>query len=181
MHGENSGSFDSSCACISHQKRSSQKMTEKISGADIRRAQFPHNLFISGLFLFDLLMAPAAIGLKLGMAGMLIPLSCSGALLAFIHLRSKKTTHPFVDAHWQLASRHGRWLLGGYGVSALLIFIAWLISLAAQDAHMGQILWSALTRIALLPTLIMVMVTSVMEASALGVAGKGEMPAKISR
>jgi hypothetical protein len=65
-------------------------------------------------------------------------------------------------------------LLLGYAVSAALILVAWLISLNARDAHMGHILWTALTRIALLPTLIIVMVTAVIEASALSSAGKRE-------
>jgi len=156
-------------------------MNDDISAAEIRQAQFPHNLFISGLFLFDLLLTPVILGLELGMAGMLIPLSCSAALLAYICLRSKQSGHAFVDAHWRLACRHGRWLLYAYAISALLIFVAWLISLIAHDAHMGHILWTALTRIALLPTLVMVMVSAVMEASALGMAGKGDTPPPTSR
>lgn len=151
-------------------------MTEEISDQDVKQAQIPHNLFIVGLFMFDLLMTPAVLVLKLGMAGMLIPLLCSSALIVYIYLRSKKTTHAFVDAHWKLAFAHGRWLLMGYAVSATLILVAWLISLGAHDAHTGHILWTALTRIALLPTLIIVMVTAVMEASAISSATKREAP-----
>lgn len=149
-------------------------MGNEIGDREVRQAQLPHNLFISGLFFFDLLMTPAVVVLDIGMSGMLIPLLCSVALLAYIYLRSKKTTHAFVDAHWRLTWRHGKWLLLGYAVSAALILIAWLISLNTRDAHMGHILWTALTRIALLPTLIIVMVTAVMEASALSSAGKRE-------
>ncbi|WP_435627645.1 hypothetical protein [Candidatus Ferrigenium straubiae] len=43
--------------------------------AEITLAQVPHNLFVSGLFRFDLLMAPAVIVLDIGMAGLLIPLA----------------------------------------------------------------------------------------------------------
>ncbi len=151
-------------------------MSNEISDAEVKQAQVPHNLFISGLFLFDLLLTPAVIVLNLGMVGMLIPLLCSGALIVYLYLRSKKTTNVFVDAHWRLAFTHGKWLLLGYAVSATLIFIAWLISLNARDANMGHILWTALTRIALLPTLIAVMVTAVMEASAISAATKREAP-----
>jgi hypothetical protein len=154
-------------------------MANEISDAEVKQAQVPHNLFISGLFLFDLLMTPAVIVLKIGMVGMLIPLLCSGALLAYIYLRSKKnSSSSFVDAHWKLAFKRGRWLLAGYGVSAGLIFIAWLVSLNMRDANMGHIMWTALTRIALVPTLITVMVTAVMEASAISSASKREVPAK---
>lgn len=154
-------------------------MQFQASEAEVRRAQAPHNLFVSGLFLFDLLMTPAIIVLNVGMIGLLIPLSCSAALIGYIYLRSRKTTSWFVDAHWRLSFRHARWLMLGYAVSALLILLAWLISLAAHEANMEHIVWMALTRIALMPTLIAVMVTAVMEAGAIGLATRREVPDKI--
>lgn len=147
---------------------------------EITQAQVPHNLFVSGLFLFDLLMAPAVVVLDIGIAGLLIPLLCSSALVVYLLLRSKKTTGWFVAAHWRLACSHGLWLLMGYAVSAALIFVAWLVSLGARDANMEHIMWTALTRIALMPSLIMVMVTAVLEASAIPLAAKREVPDKLA-
>lgn len=147
---------------------------------DVKQAQVPHNLFVSGLFLFDLLMTPAVIVLNIGMAGLLIPLLCSGALIAYIYLRSKKTTSWFVDAHWKLAYSRGLWLLLGYAITAALIFIAWLISLSMHDHNMRHILWTALTRIALMPTLIMVLITAVQEASAIALVTKREVPDRLA-
>ena len=69
----------------------------------------------------------------------------------------------------------------GYVVSALLIIVAWLVSQAAHEESMKHILWTALTRIALMPTLIAVMVTAVMESSAIGLVIKHEVPDKIVR
>lgn len=149
-----------------------------IHNEDIKQAQLPHNLFISGLFLFDLLMTPAIIALKIGMIGMLIPLLCSASLVAYLYLRSRNITPPFVAAHWKLAVQRGIWLMLGYAFSATLILLAWLISLNLQDPHMGHILWTALTRIAAVPMLIVVMVTAVMEASAISSASKREAPEK---
>lgn len=146
------------------------------SEEEVKRAQAPHNLFISGLFLFDLLMTPAVIVLKVGLIGILIPLACSGALLAYIYLRSRRTTRWFVDAHWRLSFRHGLWLMLGYAISGSLILFAWLLTLTAHDASMKHIMMTALTRIAVIPTLIVVMVTAVMEAGALSQAGKREVP-----
>jgi len=148
--------------------------------AEVALAQVPHNLFVSGLFLFDLLMAPAVIVLDIGMAGLLIPLGCSGALIAYIWLRSRKAASWFVRAHWRLAWRRGRLLLLGYAASAVLIFLAWLVSLGTRDPNMAYILWIALTRIALIPTLILVMVTAVLEFSAYAQAGKREVPDKLA-
>jgi len=147
---------------------------------EVKQAQFPHNLFVSGLFLFDLLMTPAMIVLNIGMAGLIIPLVCSCALIAYIYLRTKKTTTWFVDAHWKLAYSRSLWLLIGYAISAGLILVAWLVSLSARDANMAHILWTALTRIALMPTLILVMVTAVQEASAISLVTRRQVPDKLA-
>lgn len=156
-------------------------MQFEATAAEIKQAQVPHNLFVSGLFLLDLLMTPAIIVLNVGMAGLLIPLVCSSALIGYIYQRSRKTTGWFADAHWRLAFKHSQWLLAGYAVTALLILLTWFISQAAHEANMKHILWTALTRIALMPTLIAVMVTAVMEASAIGLASRREVPDKIVR
>ncbi len=148
--------------------------------AEITQAQFPHNLFITGLFMFDLLMTPAVLALKIGMIGLLIPLVCSGALIAYIYLRSKRTSSWFVAAHWKLAFSRGQLLLLGYAVSAVLIFLAWLLTLTLHDPNMRHILWTALTRIALMPTLILVLVTAVMEFGSYAQAAKREVPDKLA-
>ncbi len=151
-----------------------------VTESEIRQAQVPHNLFVSGLFLFDLLMTPAVIVLKLGMAGLLIPLACSGALIGYLYWRSKKTTSWFVDVHWKLAFARGKLLMLGYAITAALIFVAWLVSLGARDPNMERILWTALTRIALMPTVILVMITAVLEFSSYAQAGKREVPDKLA-
>ena len=148
--------------------------------AETRKAQIPHNLFVSGLFLFDLLMTPAVLALKVGMVGLFIPLVCSGTLIAYIYIRSKQTTTWFVDAHWKMAFARAQWLLTGYAISAALIFVAWLISISSSDHNMQHILWTALTRIALMPTLILVLVTAVLEASSIPMATKREVPDKLA-
>jgi hypothetical protein len=147
---------------------------------EVKRAQAPHNLFISGVFLFDLLMTPAILALKIGMVGLLIPLLCSGALIAWIYLRSKKTTTWFVDMHWKISFSRCKLLMLAYAVSATLIFLAWLISISTKDHNMSHIIWTALTRVALMPTVIMVLVTAVMEFSSFAQAAKREVPDKLA-
>lgn len=144
-----------------------------------RLAQSPHNLFIIGLFAFDLFMTPAVLAMKLGMVSLLIPLVFSGALMAYIHRRSQQTAVWFVQMHWRLAWTRCRILLMGYAISAILILLAWLLSQFSSDPHMANIIWTALTRIALMPTLVIVLVTSVMSFSAASMAEKGEIPDKL--
>jgi hypothetical protein len=150
------------------------------TNAEVKRAQFPHNLFISGVFLFDLLMTPAVLALKIGMIGLLIPLVLSGALIAYIYLRSRKTSSWFVDMHWKIAFSRARLLMMGYAISAVLIFLAWLVSISMQDHNMGHIVWTALTRVALMPTLILVLVTAVLEFGSYAQAAKREVPDKLA-
>ena len=154
-------------------------MQFEVSAAQVRQAQVPHNVFVSGVLLFHLLLTPAVITLKVGMIGLLIPLACSLLMMAYIFVRSRKTTTWFVDAHWRLTFQHAQWLMIGYAVSATLIFLAWLISSTAGADSMKHIMWTAMTRIAVIPTLIAVMITSVTEASAVAVAARGEVPDKI--
>jgi hypothetical protein len=141
-----------------------------------KQAQTPHEIFVAGVFAFDLLMTPAVLGLKIGMIGLLIPLICSGGLLAYIFMRSRKQTSWFVDMHWRLTWKRSRLLLLGYSISAVLVLVAWLLSMISSDPHMASIVWVALTRIALIPTLIFVLFTSVLEASAIAQATNGEVP-----
>ena len=145
-----------------------------------KQAQNPHNIFVAGVFAFDLLMTPAVLGLKIGMIGLLIPLVCSGSLLLYIYLRSRKQTSWFVDMHWRLTWNRSRLLLLGYAISAFLVMAAWLLSMISSDPHMASIIWTALTRIALMPTLIFVLLTSVLEASAIAQATNGEVPDKLA-
>jgi len=155
-------------------------MRFEVTETEVKRAQFPHNLLIAGLFAFNLLVAPAVIALHIGMPGLLIPLLSSSALVAYIYLRGRKDTSWFVAAHWRLAFLHSKWLMLGYAVTAALILAVWLISQTAHEASMKHILWTALTRVALLPTLIAVMVTAVMEAGAISLATKREVPDKLA-
>lgn len=147
---------------------------------EVKKAQFPHNLFITGLFLFNLLMTPAVLALKVGMIGLFIPLLLSGAMIVFIYLRSKKTTTWFVDVHWKLAFSRARLLMLGYAISAALIFLAWLVDISMRDPNMGRIVWTALTRVALMPTVILVLACAVMEFGAYAQAGKREVPDKLA-
>ncbi|MFZ2160827.1 MAG: hypothetical protein WAW02_01290 [Sideroxyarcus sp.] len=153
---------------------------ENATPAEVKLAQSPHNLFISAIFLFNLLMTPAVLALKIGMIGLLIPLLLSGALIAYIYLRSKKTTTWFVDMHWKISFSRGKLLMLGYAITTALIFLAWLISISTKDHNMSHIILTALTRVALVPTVILVLVTAVLEFGSFAQAGKREVPDKLA-
>lgn len=149
------------------------------SAAEIKQAQLPHNVVITALFFCNLLMAPAVIALHFGMLGLLLPLLATAVVLVFVYWRSRQVSSWFVDSHWRLALLNSRWLLLGYAISAALIFLGWLLSQTASEPSMKHIIWTALTRIALLPTLAGVMVAAMTEASAISLVSKREVPDKL--
>lgn len=146
--------------------------------SEIKQAKFPHNLLIAGMFACNLFAVPVVLVLHIGMLGLFIPLLLSALLVAYINSKSKKIIGTFVATHWRLAFLNSKWLFIGYAATAILIGIAWVVSQTAHEESMKHILWTALTRIGLLPTLIAVMVTAVMEANAISLATTRETPDK---
>jgi len=127
------------------------------------------------------MLAPAGIVIDIGMYGLLLPLTISLSVIGYTYLQSKKSGPWFVIAHWKLAFRRCRLLMLGYAVTALFMLIAWLVTLGMADATMKDILYTAITRIGIMPTLIMVMVTVVLEAGGLNQVSRGEVPESIVR
>jgi len=151
-------------------------MNFEISEEEKRLARVPHNLFVLNILLFNLLLTPAAIVLDVGMFGFLIPLTFSLAVVLYIYRRSRKQGDWFVEMHWRLSFRRCQFLMIGYGVTALLVAVAWLISLSANDAKMAEIMFTAISRVAVVPTLLAVMATVVLEAGGYHLINSGKVP-----
>lgn len=151
-------------------------MQFQVSEKEQQLARTPHNLFVLNVLFFNLLMTPAAIVLDVGMYGFLIPLFCSLSVIAYIYRRSRQQTFWFVEMHWRLSFRRCQILMIGYAVTALLIAAAWLISLTATDAKMANIMFTAISRVAVVPTLLALMVTVVLEAGGHHLINEGEVP-----
>jgi len=151
-------------------------MNFEISEEEKKLAKLPHTLFVLNVLLFNLMMTPAAIVMDVGMYGFLIPLICSLSVISYIYIRSRKQTKWFVDMHWRLAFRRCQFLMMGYTITALLVSLGWLISLSASDAKMAEIMFTAITRVAVVPTLLAVMVTVVLEAGGHHLINSGTVP-----
>jgi glucan phosphoethanolaminetransferase (alkaline phosphatase superfamily) len=153
-------------------------MQFQVADAERNRAKNPHELFIINLIAFHLLLAPAAIALGIGSWGLLLPVAFSGAVMGYIYVRTQRATRSdpwFVMAHWQIALRRCRLLLIGYAVSGGILLLAWLLGLSMND-NMRDIMFTALTRIGVMPTIILVFVAFVLESNALFQAARGEVP-----
>jgi hypothetical protein len=143
-----------------------------------KRAKSPHELFMLNLAVFHLLATPAGIALGIGMWAFLIPLTLSGLVMLFTLWRAKRCEHDcawFVMMHWKLALRRYRYLLMAYGVTALILAMGWLLTMGEQHSTQ-HIMRTVFTRLSVVPTLLMVMVSFIMESGAIVQASAGQVP-----
>lgn len=141
-----------------------------------KRAKTPHELSMINLVGCHLIAAPASIVLDIGYLGFLIPLLLSLSVIGFIWYRTgvgAATADWFVSAHWRLSANRTRILLIGYTVSAVILGMAML---ATSGSAKGDIMMVAISRVAVVPTLITVMICFVLESGSIYQAGRGEVP-----
>ena len=156
-------------------------MQVQISEKTRKRARWPHDLFVLNILFFHLLLTPATIVLGIGHQGLLLPLTLSGLVIAYIFYRSKTEPEWFDAAHWRLAFKRSKLLMAGYLGSAAIFLVGWFLAQGSQGESMQEIMFTVFTRIAIMPTLIMVMVTVVLEAAATGMVSRGEVPDSIAK
>ena len=147
--------------------------------AEKKRARWAHDIFVLNILFFHLLLTPATIVMGVGQIGLLLPLTLSGLVIAFIYYRSRKDPSWFVEAHWRLSFNRCKLLMMGYAGSLLVFGIGWLLTLGMDQESMRNIMFTVFTRIAIMPTLILAMVSTVLEASATSLVSKGEVPDKL--
>ena len=153
-------------------------MQFQVDVAERNRAKNPHELFILNLIGFHLLLAPALMALKIGTVALFIPPLLSFLVMCFIYWRARRAEGSgpwFVMAHWKISLRRCRLLLIGYGVTGGILLLASLLTLCMQE-NMKDIFFTALTRIGVMPTVILVFVSFIMESNALFQAARGEVP-----
>ena len=99
-------------------------------------------------------------------------------MTGFIYWRARRAERAdpwFVMAHWKIALRHCRLLLIGYGITGGILLLASLLTLGMQG-NMQEIFFTAITRLGVMPTVILVFVSFILESSALFQAVRGEVP-----
>jgi hypothetical protein len=145
------------------------------------RGKSPHELSMMNLVACHLIAAPASIVLDVGFLGFLIPLALSLSVIAFIWYRTLvgvKRDPWFVAAHWRLSANRTRILLIGYAISAVILGLA---EMATAGSSKAGIMMVAISRVAVVPTLLTVMVCFVLESGSIYQAGRGEVPDGITR
>ncbi|MEJ2464161.1 MAG: hypothetical protein P8045_00480 [Candidatus Thiodiazotropha sp.] len=146
-----------------------------------KKGKTPHELSMMNLVACHLIAAPASIVLDVGLLGFLIPLALSLSVISFIWYRATvgaKNDPWFVAAHWRLSANRTRILLIGYSISAVILGIAMMATAGSDKASLMMI---AISRVAVVPTLVTVMVCFVLESGSIYQAGRGEVPDGIVR
>lgn len=144
---------------------------EERSGEEIREAKRAHELFVLNLIFFHLLAVPAGLAFDLGYWGMVVPVFSSTALLFYCKGRIATLDEQgrgWVRLQWESALKRFRWLYIGYAIVAALLIVVSLF------VNPDSIAFVALTRVAVMPAIVMVLITFVLSTSALGKAGSGE-------
>jgi hypothetical protein len=133
------------------------------------QASIPHERLMIILAVFHMLIPIAALG-----SGYILPLlalAVIGSLASIAWMGWQAYRGEFaseaVRREWLLAWRHCRWLLLAYAISAAIMLLGWFLSVLQTDHNMASIMLVIFSRIAAVPTLLMVLVLFVVETSAL--------------
>ncbi len=152
--------------------------------AEVRKkARNPHELFMFNLAVFHLLLAPVSFFLIGSVKALFIPLTISCCVFTFIYFWGKKLEHSghwFEMVHWKLAFRRATFLLIAYAVTACIITGGWLLAQGADKA-MQDIFLTISSRIGIMPTFILVVVTFVLESGSIHQAGRGEIQKSMAK
>ncbi|MEN8169403.1 MAG: hypothetical protein ABFS08_04190 [Pseudomonadota bacterium] len=153
-------------------------MTYVVEPFELKEAKAAHELFMVSLGAL-LLLGPMAIFLGVGRVAMLIPVSFSAAFTLYTYFRVSRSRSWFIEVHWRLALRNYRWLFIGYSITALLLLASWGVELSSSAGSPSQFLATALIRIGVMPTIVMVFACFVIENGALNQVLRHEVPERL--
>lgn len=148
---------------------------------EIKSARAAHELFMVNLGAL-LLLGPLSIFLGIGRVAILIPLIISLLFLLYIRKKSQTLTTSgpwFVAMHWRAALGNFRWLFIGFALTVVFLLISWGLELAIDPHSPSHFVAVALTRIGVMPTLIMIFACFVMGNNGLNQVIRHEVPDKL--
>lgn len=160
------------------------------------------NLLIGVALLAGSMAQPDSAIARFKWAAVAAPLALSLTVIGLTWLRASGATRLpwFVAAHWRLSAARYRLLLAAYLLCAGLLSLGWLSGTSESEIraqirdlppamqemqrhklesqHLGEAVWA---RIAVVPLLIAVMVSIMLESGAIYQAGRGEIPDALAR
>lgn len=150
-----------------------------VSDREIRKANVPHEIFLTNLIGNHILMTVAAGGIAGSFPWVMavIPVT-SALLLGFILWRARRSSGRdpwYVMCHWQVCARRSLVLLGMLGLVVVATALAW-----AGHVFGGMMKEAAIalvTGLGVLPVMVTVLILVIIESDTLYHANQGKLPA----
>jgi hypothetical protein len=152
-----------------------------IEEAQIKPAKAAHELFMVNLGSL-LLLGPMAVFLGIGRLGIVLPILVSLLFILYTYLKTRRldASAPwFVQVHWRQALRNYRLLAIGFALTLVFLLASWGLEQSLDPHSPSHFLAVALTRIGVMPTLIMIFACFVIENGALNQVLRHEVPDKL--
>lgn len=152
-----------------------------IDETQVKPAKAAHELFMVNLGSL-LLLGPMSIFLGIGRLGIVLPILVSLLFILYTYLKNRRLAQDgawFVRMHWLLALRTYRLLVIGFALTLVFLLLSWGLEQSLEAHSPGHFLAVALTRIGVMPTIIMIFVCLVIENSALNQVLRHEVPDKL--
>lgn len=129
---------------------------------------FPHRVIIYNLLIFNLLLPIVALTTQMERTLLPLSLACSLTVIFLIWLRSRSFDESkLIDTHWKIVWKRCRIVLAAYCFSVGLEGLGSLFTLFQDDPKLREIMMIAFSRVAIVPTLLVV--TPILIASTLTV------------
>jgi hypothetical protein len=147
----------------------------------LKPAKAAHELFMVNLGAL-LLLGPLSIFMGIGRMAILIPMFVSALFILYTWKKTQKLAVSgswFVAMHWRLALRNYRWLLIGFALTVVFLLISWGLEASLDPHSPTHFVAVALTRIGVMPTLIMLFASFVIGNNGLNQVLRHEVPDKL--
>lgn len=156
-------------------------MVFDVSEQDVKAAKAAHELFMVNLGAL-LLLGPLSIFVGIGRLAIIVPLLVSLFFALFTWYRCRVHAADstwFVAVHWRLALHNYRWLFIGFALTLLLLVVSWGLEVTLDPHSPSHFLPFALTRIGVMPALVMLFASFVIGNGALNQVLRHEVPQKL--
>lgn len=156
-------------------------MVFDIAEDELKAARAAHEIYMVNLGAL-LLIGPLSIFMGIGRLAIIVPvlLSLLFVLYTWWRVRRLAAGGPrFVALHWRLALRNYRWLFIGFALTLIFLLVSWALERSLDPHSPTHFVAVALTRIGVMPTLIMLFASFVIGNNALNQVLRHEVPDRL--
>ncbi|MGM0593814.1 MAG: hypothetical protein ACQETD_04685 [Pseudomonadota bacterium] len=156
-------------------------MVFDIPQEQLKAARSAHELFMVNLGAL-LLLGPLSIFLGIGRGAILIPMAVSALFVLYTWRRGRRLAESgdwFVAVHWRAALRNYRWLFIGFALTVVFLLISWALESSLDPHSPTHFVAVALSRIGVMPTLVMLFASFVIGNGGLNQVLRHEVPDRL--